>query len=83
MGKIDKNLFVYLTKKAGYTLQDVATLWGVRPGAVYKRLAGEVDIRRSEMEAWMRFVGVTDAGPVFFGAVVANTTQEATESAEV
>lgn len=75
MGKIDKNLFCYLTKKAGYTLQDVASWWGVSLGAVYKRLSGEVEIRRSEMEEWMRRVGVQDAGPVFFNALVANTIQ--------
>lgn len=69
---IDKNLFVYLTKKAGFTLQDVAQWWGVGLGAVYKRLSGDVEIRRSEMELWMQKVGVTDAGPVFFSGLVAN-----------
>lgn len=71
--KVDKNLFCYLTKNAGHTLQDVADLWGVGLGAVYKRLNGEVELRRSEMEKWMQLVGVTDAGPIFFGALVANT----------
>lgn len=75
MGKIDKNLFIYLTKKAGYDLQAVADLWGVGLGAVYKRLAGEVEIRRAEMESWMRLVGVSDAGPVFFSGLVTNTQQ--------
>ena len=75
MGKIDKNLFVYLTKKAGYDIPDVAELWGVGLSAVYKRLNGEVEIRRSEMESWMRLVGVTDAGPIFFCGLVANTQQ--------
>ena len=74
--KVDKDLFIYLTKKAGKDLQDVAALWGVRLGAVYKRLNGKVDIRRSEMESWMRMVGVTDAGPIFFGALVADTLHE-------
>ena len=72
---VDKDLFIYLTKKAGFTLQDVARAWGVGLGAVYKRLSGQVELRRSEMEIWMRMVGVTDAGPVFFGAVVADTLQ--------
>ena len=71
--KVDKDLFIYLTKAAGHTLQDVADLWDVGLGAVYKRLSGEVEIRRSEMESWMRMVGVTDAGPIFFGSLVANT----------
>jgi hypothetical protein len=74
--KVDKNLFIYLTKKAGYDLQDVADRWGVGLGAVYKRLNGEVDIRRGEMESWMRLVGVTDAGPIFFGALVAEKLHE-------
>jgi hypothetical protein len=75
MGKIDKNLFVYLTKRAGHTLQDVADLWGVGSSGVTKRLNGEVEIRRSEMESWMRLVGCTDAGPVFFAGLVADTIQ--------
>lgn len=75
MGKIDVNLFDYLTKKAGYTRQDVAELWGVGLSGVSKRLNGEVEIRRTEMESWMRLVGVNDAGPIFFSGLVANTLQ--------
>lgn len=75
MQLVDKDLFIYLTKKAGFTLQDVAGWWGVSLGAVYKRLGGQVELRRSEMEIWMQKVGVTDAGPVFFKGVVANTLQ--------
>lgn len=71
MPVIDKNLFVYLTKRAGYDMDDVADLWGIPRSGVSKRLNGEVDIRRSEMESWMRMVGAADAGPVFFPAVVA------------
>ena len=71
--KLDKDLFIYLTKKAGYDLPDVAEWWGVGLAAVYKRLNGQVDIRRSEMEQWMQKVGVTDAGPIFFGALVADS----------
>lgn len=73
MSKVDKNLFIYLTKAAGYDLQDVADWWGVGIGAVYRRLSGEVELRRSEMETWMQKVGVTDAGPIFFGGLVANS----------
>lgn len=73
MSKVDTNLFIYLTKAAGYSLQDVADWWGVGLGAVYRRLNGEVELRRTEMEVWMRKVGVTDAGPIFFGGIVANT----------
>lgn len=74
--KIDKNLFCYLTKRAGYDIPDVAEWWGVGVVAVYRRLNGEVEIRRNEMEIWMRKVGVTDAGPVFFGALVADSLHE-------
>lgn len=73
MSKVDKNLFIYLTKAAGYDLQDVAKWWDVGLGAVYRRLNGEVELRRTEMEVWMRKVGVTDAGPIFFGGLVANS----------
>lgn len=73
MSKIDKNLFIYLTKAAGFELQDVADWWDVGLGAVYRRLNGEVELRRSEMEIWMQKVGVKDAGPIFFGGLVANS----------
>ena len=71
--RLDVNLFIYLTKASGHDLNDVAAVWGVNLGAVYRRLKGEVEIRRSEMDSWMRLVGVTDAGPVFFSGLVANT----------
>lgn len=72
---MDKDLFIYLTKRAGFDLRDVASWWGVELAAVYKRLNGQVELRRSEMEIWMEKVGVTDAGPVFFKATVTNTLQ--------
>lgn len=72
---VDKNLFVYLTKKAGYDLRDVAAWWDVSLGAVYKRIRGDVELRRGEMEIWMQKVGVTDAGPIFFPGVVTETLQ--------
>lgn len=79
---LDRHLFIYLTKKAGYTLQDVAKLWGLENvSGVYKRLTGEVELRRSEMESWMDFVGVRDAGPIFFPRFVAETKQEGTAAA--
>lgn len=77
VSKIDKNLFIYLTKRAGYDLGDVAKLWGVASSGVTKRLNGETEIRRGEMDAWMRMVGVSDAGPVFFSGLVAKTVQSA------
>lgn len=75
MPVIDKNLFVYLTKRAGYDMEDVAKLWGVPRSGVSKRLNGEVELRRGEMESWMEMVGATDAGPVFFPAIVAGKKQ--------
>jgi hypothetical protein len=75
MSKIDVNLFDYLTKKAGYSRQDVGELWGCGLSGVTKRLNGEVEVRRSEMDSWMRMVGVYDAGPVFFAGLVAETLQ--------
>lgn len=68
---IDRNLFEYLTKRAGKTFQDVADAWNVPLSGVYKRLNGTVELRRDEMEAWMKLVGIRDAGPVFFPGIVA------------
>lgn len=76
VNEIDRNLFIYLTKAAGYELQDVARIWGVSVGAVYRRLNGEVEIRRGEMDSWMRLVGASDAGPIFFPGLVAKTAHE-------
>lgn len=79
---IDRDLFIYLTKKAGYTLQDVAERWKLESlTGVYKRLSGEVEIRRSEMESWMDMVGVKDAGPIFFPKFVAETKRESVAAA--
>ena len=79
---IDKNLFIYLTKRAGKTLQDVADLWEVPRSSVSKRLNGEVEIKRDEMEKWMELVGVTNAGPVFFPKSVTETQQDPLELIE-
>lgn len=68
---IDKNLFVYLTKRAGYDMEDVAEWWNCPRSGVTRRLNDEIKLRRDEMEIWMRNVGVADAGPVFFPAIVA------------
>lgn len=75
---IDKNLFIYLTKKAGFSIADVAERLGLPLSGLYKRLNGEIEFRRDEMEAWMAMVGVTDAGPVFFPATVTETRQKTT-----
>ena len=73
---IDRHLFVYLTKSSGHTLEDVRKLWELESiSGVYKRLTGEIELRRSEMESWMELVGVKDAGPIFFPRFVANTQQ--------
>lgn len=76
---IDKNLFIYLTKKAGYSTGEVAEKLGLPPSGLYKRINGEIEFRRDEMEAWMALVGVANAGPVFFPASVAKKQQDATE----
>lgn len=78
---IDRNLFIYLTKRAGKTLQDVADVWNVPLSGVYKRINGDVELRRSEMELWMHLVGVRDAGPIFFPAFVADTQRSAVPAA--
>lgn len=75
---IDKNLFIYLTKKAGFSTGEMAEHLGLPPSALYKRLNGEIEFRRDEMEKWMILVGVTNAGPVFFPASVAEKQQDST-----
>lgn len=75
---IDKNLFLYLTKKAGHTVETVAEHLGLPLSSLYKRLNGEIEFRRDEMEAWMTLVGVRNAGPVFFPATVAKKQQGST-----
>lgn len=67
---IDRNLFEYLTKSAGHTMADVAEAMGISASGLSRRLNGEVEFRRTEMEAWMRLTGVKDAGPVFFAPVL-------------
>ena len=68
---IDKNLFTYLTRRAGYNMDDVAKLWGCSRSGVSARINGRWKLTRDQMEAWMLLVGVADAGPVFFPSFVA------------
>ena len=74
---LDKNLFIYLTKRSGHTLSDVAELWDVPLSGVYKRLNEEIELRRDQMESWMLMVGARDAGPVFFPVLVAYSQPDA------
>ena len=71
MAPIDKNLFTYLTRNAGYDMDDVAALWKCSRSGVSARINGRAKLTRDMMEAWMRLVGAADAGPVFFPAFVA------------
>lgn len=75
MNPVDKNLFTYLTRRAGYDMDDVARIWNCDRSGVSRRLSGAVKLTRDDMEAWMRLVGVADAGPVFFPAIVADSVQ--------
>ena len=63
---VDKELFIYLTRKAGYRLQDAAKAMGLKPNALSQRLNGKTPFKLKEMEAWMELVGCDNAGPVFF-----------------
>ena len=63
---VDRELFVYLTHKAGYRLQDAAKAMGLKPNALSMRLSGKTPFKLNEMEAWMDLVGCDNAGPVVF-----------------
>jgi plasmid maintenance system antidote protein VapI len=76
MAPIDKNLFGYLTRDSGHNMDDVARIWNCSRSGVSARINGRAKLTRDMMEAWMRLVGVADAGPVFFPAFVAGTQQE-------
>ncbi len=67
----DKNLFIYITKSAGHSVAEAAAAMKLSGPSLSKRLNGQVPFRASEIEAWMAFVGVMDAGPVFFPDCVA------------
>ena len=73
---IDRALFEYETKRSGHTMAEVAEAMGLSASGLSRRLTGETEFRRVEMEAWMQLTGVKDAGPVFFPPDAAQTEQE-------
>lgn len=77
--KVDKNLFIYITKSTGHTLGEAAAAMGLKIPGLSRRLNGFIPFKVCECEAWMKFVGVTDAGPIFFPGVVADKQHEAEE----
>jgi len=77
---IDRALFEYETKRSGHTMTEAAEAMGFSPSGLSRRLNGEVEFRRTEMEAWMRLTGVIDAGPIFFASFVASTQLEGDEN---
>lgn len=71
---VDKHLFVYLTKRAGKTMDDAAKAMRVSRTGLSNRLNGKVEFRIGEVEAWAALIGASDnVGPVFFQPGVADT----------
>lgn len=81
---VDKLLFEYLTRKAGYTLDDVAKRLGFVRSQLSRRLNGELEFKRDEMEAWCEMVGATleGLGAVFFPKLKKNTSPPDTAVAD-
>ena len=77
---VDKLLFEYLTRKAGYTLDDVAERLGFVRSQLSRRLNGEMEFKRNEMEAWAEMIGATleEVGAVFFPRLKTNATPPGT-----
>lgn len=63
---MDKNLFIYLTLQAGYTIPEMAKLLSLSTRELENRLDHLAEFNLAEMQAWAGFIGCSNPGPVFF-----------------
>lgn len=63
--KFDRLLFDYLTKRAGYTNEDVAEAMGITRQTLTSKMAGRSDFTVAEAISWSNLVGA-DLRGVFY-----------------
>lgn len=74
---VDRLLFTYISKKAGYSLSEVAKALGLTTSQLSRRLNGRIEFRRDEMEKWCILVGCMDLLSVFFPDLARQAIAEA------
>lgn len=63
---VDRLLFQYISKTKGFSLGDIAEHLGLSRSQLSRRLNGQIEFRRDEMQKWCELVGCTNLVPVFF-----------------
>lgn len=76
---VDRNLFEFVTKSTGHSLDEAAEAMGLSRSGLSRRLNGEIQFRHDEMAKWLQLTGTKDAGPVFFAEESACTHSVAHE----
>ena len=63
---MDKNLFIYLTLQAGYTIPEMAKLLSLSTRELEDRLDRQSEFTIAEIKTWANTVGCSAPGFVFF-----------------
>lgn len=68
---VDEELFKYLTKASGHTLQEAADAMGIPLSSLYLRLNETVPFKGTEIASWANLTSCTDLLTVFYKQVEA------------
>lgn len=66
----DRDEFVKYLKKRGVKLVAIAKALGVAPSTLYRKMQGESDFTRSEVQTCCEFLGVKELNHIFFASKV-------------
>lgn len=67
----DKKLFKKVVSDKGYSLSQVAKLIGIDAATLYRKMNGESDFYRSEIQKICRALEINDPMPIFFAQEIA------------
>ncbi len=69
----DRLKFLGKVKERGKTIQEVADFLGINPATLYRKMNGESDFFREEIQKLSEFLMMDDPMTIFFAEKVAET----------
>ncbi|WP_029502532.1 helix-turn-helix domain-containing protein [Lachnoclostridium phytofermentans] len=69
----DRLKFLGKIKECGKTVQEVASFLGINPATLYRKMNGESDFYREEIQKLKEFLNLKDPMEIFFAEKVTET----------
>lgn len=67
---VNKLLFIYKTRAAGYSMEEIAKLLHLTRTGLSQRLNNKIEFKAKEIETWGQLIGPVFVTPVFFPSLV-------------